>query len=191
MLPQLGSRQDKTTVWWEGAGAVSGFTCLFPSVSTHQFCMSPSGRDSRAGCTQNLSSVFPVQIIMLVGLWEAEKEDRCTVLCMGRIELGLASRWKKMSPSHAPFLGSQKTVSGDKDADSYNFVFHIYVKLCGIAFQSLWNRQTDRHQDYYLFHQLLNRFECTFLSACLPLSLRYGAAPKFRTFEMTVDREEG
>lgn len=150
MLPQLDSRHDKTTVWWEGAGAVSGFTCLFPSVSTHQFCMSPSGRDSRAGCTKNLSLVFPVQIIVLVGLWESGKKDRYTVWCMGRVELPLGSRWKKMSPSHAPFLGSHKTVSGDKDADNYNFFFHIYAKLCGIHFTVFGtDRLTDTRTAIY------------------------------------------
>lgn len=146
MFPQLGNRQDKTTVWWEGAGAVSGFTCLFPSVSTHQFCMSPSGRDNRAGCTQNLSSAFSVQIIVLVGPWEAEKEDRCTVLCMGRIELAFGSKWKKMSPFHAPFLGSHKT--GDKGADSYDFVFS-HLALWNSISESL--EQTDWQTSGLLF----------------------------------------
>lgn len=112
---------------------------------------------------------------------------------MGRVEMLLRCRRRKSQKVHTlgPSLAPTKLYEEPKGSVNYSSLFWVLAKLYKTVFHSLWHGQTDKHQDCYLLHQLPNGFECTFPSACLPLSLKYGAAAKFRTFKMSIDSEEG
>lgn len=133
-------------------------------------------------------------------LQETEKEDRCTIqLSPIKADVhgksGNAPQMQKKEKLQSPYLGPSlaptKLYQEPKGSDSYDSLFQVPVKLCRTVFHSLWHGQTDKHQACYLLHELPNRFECAFPSACLPLSLKHGAVAKLSTFKMTVDSEEG